>query len=142
YWDAAGVLIPANESKLVVDNDTGIGAANITAGKFFHTVTVGATAGTPIVATSLNLTVGDDEDFVTVNKLISKDVNITIGTQVDAKAPIWTFTAAGTVGGNEVINAGLGTIAGTGFASFSDTETVGGNQTIAVGNGNGSVTVT
>jgi hypothetical protein len=136
YWDAKGVLIPANESTVLVSDTTGIGTASITVGKFITFVTVGATPADSVFANALTLKVGDDPLAIVVNTVVTKDENITIGSAADAGAPAFTTTLAGTVGNNETV------VVGNGFGNFSDSTNVGKAQSITLGNGDGNISIT
>ncbi len=134
YTSPPPTLLPG--SMLTANGDTVHGAVNITTGVNFRTVNIGdSTVANELVAPSLNLTVGANEDNVTVNAVISGNETITTGnfeTYPNPPVPAATFNLTGSAGSLNLIVGANSTVSNQGA-------TVSGNETVTFGNNDGAV---
>lgn len=126
-----GTLLPG--SSLILSKDAVGKAANIGVGANFRTVTIGSDNATnPVSAASLRLTVGGNEDLVTLNTRVAGAETVTAGnfeTYPNRPVPAPRFSLAGTAGS-------LGLTVGDNASTVSQAASVGGNETVVIGNGN------
>jgi hypothetical protein len=149
-------------SSLTMTNDTGIGAAVITLGQYFQSVTIGndQPAGN-ITAGTLNVAVGDNSDNVQINANVAGAESVTVGSAgilsppsltvggsvgtPDNPQPLdvqagdnWTVTVGATVSGDENINPSN---ASNGDSITVKSPSVGGDLSIQAGDNTPSLDV-
>ena len=149
-------------SSLTMTNDMGIGAATITLGQFFQTVTIGSNPTTnSISASTLNVAIGDNSDNVQINANVAGAESITVGNAGTLSTPAitvdgsvgtpdnpqpldiqvgdnWSLTVSSTVSGDENINP---LNASNGDSITVQSPSVGGDLNILVGDDTPSLDV-